>query len=108
MIGGIALQDLAIMFIDEKVRIDDDQWLQDARAPVYEQPDLPRLLDRIAVSCPVCTGLGFGPGMGLLRCPVLDLACNLCNMCHLVSASAACKPCMHGLPFQLCHHLRTR
>lgn len=53
MHAATALQDLAIMFIDEEVREDQLQLYEDDTAPYYGQPDIPRLLDSIAASCPV-------------------------------------------------------
>jgi hypothetical protein len=48
------------MFVDEEVQIDVRRWLRDGRAPVYEEPDIPRLLDTIAASCQACAGLASG------------------------------------------------
>jgi hypothetical protein len=55
MSGATAPQDLAIMFIDEETRFKESQWFQDDKTPAYGQPDIMRLLDHIAVACPVCT-----------------------------------------------------
>ena len=55
MPAATVLQDLAIMFIDEEVREDQLQLYQDDTAPYYGQPDISRLLDSIAASCPVRT-----------------------------------------------------
>ena len=99
MIGAIAAQDLAIMFIAEEERLDQDRLLQDDRAPVFPQPDIPRLLDVIAVSCPVCTGLKIWPRHG----PVSMCSVEPAQFVQLVPPGvsrrslAACKPSMHGL-----------
>ena len=55
MSGASAPQDLAIMFTDEGVRYNESQLYYDDKTPVYEQHDIPQLLDTIAASCPVRT-----------------------------------------------------
>jgi hypothetical protein len=45
-------QDLAIMFVDEEDKDEALQWTQ-SRKPKYPQPDILRLLDHAAASCPV-------------------------------------------------------